>query len=232
MYGKAHAWQYRIATPSYKNSGPVPSMQSRHLRSCGSSILRLRACSGSLLESADAGEAAANHGLVDLRGAVGNRQHTAMNALSSELVATLLDLCECVQTRRDIRAVIITSAGDRAFCAGADLRERAGLSPEEKWKQRTRLWDVNRALFTLPQPLIAAIHGWCLGGGFELALFCELRLATPEAAFSFPEMTLGAYPGAAAAIALPRLIGRGRAKEIFFSLTESESRSRSMTRLR
>jgi enoyl-CoA hydratase/carnithine racemase len=65
--------------------------------------------------------------------------------------------------------------------------------------------------------LIAAIHGWCLGGGFELALFCDLRLATPEAAFSFPEMTLGAYPGAGAAIALPRLIGRGRAKEIFFS---------------
>ena len=141
----------------------------------------------------------------------------ALNALSNELASTLLAAVEGVRTRRDIRALIITGAGDRAFCAGADLRERSGLSPDEKWAQRTRLWNVNQALWTLPQPVIAAIHGWCLGGGFELALFSDLRIATPEAMFSFPEMTLGAYPGAGAAIALPRLIGLGRAKEIFFT---------------
>ena len=141
----------------------------------------------------------------------------ALNALSNDLATTLLAAVEGVKTRREIRALIITGAGDRAFCAGADLRERSGLSPDEKWAQRTRLWNVNQALWTLPQPVIAGIDGWCLGGGFELALFSDLRVATPKAVFSFPEMTLGAYPGAGAAIALPRLIGLGRAKEIFFT---------------
>ncbi len=141
----------------------------------------------------------------------------ALNALSNELAEALLGAVNGVRERRDIRAVIITGAGERAFCAGADLRERSGFSPDEKWAQRTRLWNVNHALWTLPQPVIAAIHGWCLGGGFELALFSDLRIATPQAVFSFPEMTLGAYPGAGAAIALPRLIGLGRAKEIFFT---------------
>jgi enoyl-CoA hydratase/carnithine racemase len=141
----------------------------------------------------------------------------ALNALSSALAEALLGAVNSVRDRRDIRSIIITGAGERAFCAGADLRERSGLTPDEKWAQRTRLWNVNRALWEAPQPVIAAIHGWCLGGGFELALFSDLRIATPEAVFSFPEMTLGAYPGAGAAIALPRLIGPGRAKEIFFT---------------
>ncbi len=141
----------------------------------------------------------------------------ALNALSNALAEALLAAVNGVRERRDVRAVVITGAGERAFCAGADLRERSGLDPDEKWAQRTRLWNVNHALWTLPQPVIAAIHGWCLGGGFELALFSDLRVATPEAVFSFPEMTLGAYPGAGAAIALPRLVGPGRAKEIFFT---------------
>ena len=141
----------------------------------------------------------------------------ALNALSNALATTLLAAVNAVAPRRDIRAVVITGSGDRAFCAGADLRERSGLSPDEKWAQRTRLWDVNLALWKLPQPVIAAVHGWALGGGFELALFSDLRIATPQAVFSFPEMTLGAYPGAGAAIALPRLVGPGRAKDIFFT---------------
>jgi enoyl-CoA hydratase/carnithine racemase len=69
----------------------------------------------------------------------------------------------------------------------------------------------------MPQPVIAAIQGFCMGGGFELALYCDLRIAAENAIFSFPEMTLGAYPGAGAAVVLPRLIGRGRAKELFFT---------------
>lgn len=141
----------------------------------------------------------------------------ALNALSSALSLALLDAVEAVRPRRDVRAVIVTGAGERAFCAGADLRERRGLSADEKWAQSRKLWEACHALWTLPQPVIAAVHGWCLGGGFELALFSDLRIATPEATFAFPEMTLGAYPGAGAAIALPRLVGPGRAKEIFFT---------------
>lgn len=141
----------------------------------------------------------------------------SMNALSSELSSLLRNKIEEIGKRRDIRVVIITGAGDRAFCAGADLKERRNLDADQKWEQRTRGWEVNEAIWRLPQPVIAAIHGHCLGGGFELALYCDIRVASENAVFSFPEMTLGAYPGAGAAVVLPRLIGRGRAKEIFFT---------------
>jgi enoyl-CoA hydratase/carnithine racemase len=141
----------------------------------------------------------------------------AMNSLSSELSLALQKEVKEIGDRRDIRAVIITGAGDRAFCAGADLKERRDLDADGKWQQRSRIWELNEAIWRLPQPVIAAIRGFCLGGGFELALYCDLRVAADNAVFSFPEMTLGAYPGAGAAVVLPRLIGRGRAKEIFFT---------------
>jgi enoyl-CoA hydratase/carnithine racemase len=141
----------------------------------------------------------------------------AMNSLSSELSSVLRQKIEQIGQRRDIRVVVITGAGDRAFCAGADLKERRGLDADQKWEQRTRGWEVNEAIWRMPQPVIAAINGFCLGGGFELALYCDLRVAAENAIFSFPEMTLGAYPGAGAAVVLPRLIGRGRAKELFFT---------------
>jgi enoyl-CoA hydratase/carnithine racemase len=141
----------------------------------------------------------------------------AMNSLSSELSLALQKEVKEIGDRRDIRAVIITGAGDRAFCAGADLKERRDLDADGKWQQRSRIWELNEAIWRLPQPVIAAIRGFCLGGGFELALYCDLRIAADNAVFSFPEMTLGAYPGAGAAVVLPRLIGRGRAKEIFFT---------------
>jgi enoyl-CoA hydratase/carnithine racemase len=141
----------------------------------------------------------------------------AHNAISSALADELAATLQKVRERRDIRAVVITGAGDKAFSAGTDLKERLTLDADGKWEQRTRGWRVNCMLRELPQPVIAAVHGWCLGGGFELALFCDLRVASEEAVFSFPEMTLGAYPGSGAAIALPRLIGRARAKELFFT---------------
>jgi enoyl-CoA hydratase/carnithine racemase len=141
----------------------------------------------------------------------------AMNSLSSELSVALQNAVKEIGQRRDIRAVIITGAGDRAFCAGADLKERRDLDAEGKWQQRSRIWELNEAIWRMPQPVIAAVHGFCLGGGFEVALYCDLRVAAENAVFSFPEMTLGAYPGAGAAVVLPRLIGRGRAKEIFFT---------------
>ena len=110
-------------------------------------------------------------------------------------------------------------AGDDACCAGTDLKEEPGrhLTPDGKWAQRTRGWKVNQFLWRMPQPVVSLIHGWCLGGGFELALFCDLPHRLAGRRLSFPEMTLGAYPGSGAAIALPRLIGRARAKELFFT---------------
>ena len=141
----------------------------------------------------------------------------AHNALSSELADRLHDALAATAERRDIRVVVLRGAGEKAFCAGTDLKERRNLSPDEKWAQRTRGWRVNQFIWRMPQPVIALIHGWCLGGGFELALFCDLRIASTDAVFSFPEMTLGAYPGSGAAIVLPRTIGRAQAKHLFFT---------------
>jgi len=139
------------------------------------------------------------------------------NALSSALAERLLEVLQATAERRDIRVIVLRGAGDDAFCAGTDLKERRDLSPDGKWAQRTRGWHVNQFIWRMPQPVISLIHGWCLGGGFELALACDLRVAAPDAVFSFPEMTLGAYPGSGAAMMLPRLIGRARAKDLFFT---------------
>ena len=141
----------------------------------------------------------------------------AHNALSSELAERLYDVLAATAERRDVRVVVLRGSGEKAFCAGTYLKERRNFSPDEKWAQRTRGWRVNQFIWRMPQPVIALIHGWCLGGGFELALFCDLRIASPDAVFSFPEMTLGAYPGSGAAIVLPRTIGRAQAKHLFFT---------------
>src|SRR6478752_8888511 len=85
----------------------------------------------------------------------------AMNALSSELSSLFRAKIEEIAKRRDIRVVIITGAGDRAFCAGADLKERRELDADQKWEQRTRAWEVNEAIWRMPQPVIAAIQGFC-----------------------------------------------------------------------
>lgn len=140
-----------------------------------------------------------------------------MNSLSSGLAAALLNAIE--RANRDIttRTIVIAGAGERAFCAGADLKERSVMSAEEKWAQSRKLWHVNVALRNSPKAVIAAIHGWCLGGGFELALYSDVRFASEDARFGFPEMTLGAFPGAGGAVMLPRIVGLAKAKEIFFS---------------
>jgi enoyl-CoA hydratase/carnithine racemase len=140
-----------------------------------------------------------------------------MNALSSELAQLLLAAVKAADERRDVRSIIITGAGERAFCAGTDLKQRRDLNPDEKWAQSRTLWDVNQAIWNSPKAVIAAIGGWCLGGGFELALYCDLRIAAEDARFGWPEMTLGAYPGGGGAVMLPRIVGRAKAKELFFT---------------
>ena len=140
-----------------------------------------------------------------------------MNALSGELAERLLVAVLSAGARRDLRAIVITGAGEKAFCAGTDLKQRRDLSAQAKWEQSRKLWHLNQAIWDSPKAVIAAIGGWCLGGGFELALYCDLRIAAEDARFGWPEMTLGAYPGGGGAVMLPRLIGRARAKELFFT---------------
>ena len=141
----------------------------------------------------------------------------AMNAMSSSLAKSLLIAVSNAEKNKNIRAIIICGAGGKAFCAGTDLTERRNLSADEKWEQSRALFHLNEAIRNSPLPIIAAIDGWCLGGGFELALYCDLRIATPESKFGWPEMTLGAFPGGGGAVMLPRIIGQAKAKELFFT---------------
>lgn len=139
------------------------------------------------------------------------------NALSSELAAQMQSAVEEAGKDRTVRTIVIAGAGERAFCAGMDLKQRSKLTADGKWAQSRAGWHLYLSLMHSPKAVIAAIGGWCLGGGLELALFCDLRLAANNAHFGWPEMTLGAYPGGGAAIMLPRIIGRARAKEFFFT---------------
>lgn len=139
----------------------------------------------------------------------------ALNALTTEAVASLSAEVAAVRGRRDIRVVFIRGAGEKAFCAGIDLKQRQALAPREREAQSKAVLDLNLALRELDRPVVALIDGWCLGAGLELALACDLRFATTEARFGFPEMTLGAYPGGGGAVFLPRLVGRSRALQWF-----------------
>lgn len=140
-----------------------------------------------------------------------------MNALSSELAEVLAAAVVAASERKDVLCIVIKGAGHKAFCAGTDLKERRGLDADQKWAQSRKLWTLNQALLASPKPVIAAIDGWCLGGGFELALYCDLRLATESSLFGWPEMSLGAYPGGGAAVMLPRLIGPSATKKMLFA---------------
>jgi len=140
----------------------------------------------------------------------------AMNALSTALVRALSDGIAAGSTAPGVRAIVIAAAGGKAFSAGTDLKERRELDEAGKAAQSRSLLELTYAIRACPRPVIAAIGGWCLGGGFELALGCDLRLAADDARFGFPEMTLGAYPGSGGPVTLARLVGVARAKEILF----------------
>ncbi|WP_461834567.1 enoyl-CoA hydratase [Desulfothermus sp.] len=140
-----------------------------------------------------------------------------MNAFNFDLLHALKREIDSIRFRRDIRVVIITGAGDRAFCAGADLKERASM-PEDK--VREFIYTI-RNLFTdienLPKPVIAAINGVALGGGTELALACDIRIASENATLGLTETRLAIIPGAGGTQRLPRIVGVAKAKELIFT---------------
>jgi enoyl-CoA hydratase len=139
----------------------------------------------------------------------------ALNALDREMVAALHRELDRLEADRDLGAIIVTGAGERAFVAGADIRElRARRGPEAFDRVNQRLF---RRVAELPMPTIAAVRGWALGGGCELALACDLRVAGPSARFGQPEVGLGIIPGAGGTHRLARLVGLGRAKELIYT---------------
>ncbi len=142
-----------------------------------------------------------------------DRQHR-LNALSRELVSELQQLVSELETNDDIRVVIVTGAG-RAFCAGADIKERAENIDDLSFARTSAVISPTfRRLERLNQVSIAAVNGVAAGGGLELAMACDLRIASSEAQMALPELTLGILPGAGGTQRLPRLVGPARAKEM------------------
>ena len=134
------------------------------------------------------------------------------NAVHAEGVAALDEL----RSDDEVRVLVITGAGEKSFIAGADISEFAGKSPLD---QRNSFYE--RTLFnsidTFPKPVIAMVNGFCLGGGNELALACDIRICTPNAKFSQPEINLGIMPGGGGTQRLTRLIGEGRSMEMMLT---------------
>lgn len=139
-----------------------------------------------------------------------------MNALSAQLQGELAAVAAQVADRRDIRAVVV-SGGPRIFCAGADVDEMANWSSTEMTDRSRQLQSALSAIAQLPQPTVAAISGYALGGGLELALCCDARVAGDNAKLGLPEIRLGIIPGAGGTQRLPRLVGASRAKDLVFT---------------
>src|SRR5215467_9860282 len=140
----------------------------------------------------------------------------ALNAINTAMATRLAQACAELASEPGSRVVVLSAAGDRAFSVGADLKERNRLSDAGLLAQR----DVFRAAFAsvlaLPQPVIAAVHGYALGGGCELALCCDLIVADETAVFGLPETTVGLVPGGGTQLAQRRL-GPGRAADLIFT---------------
>ncbi len=138
------------------------------------------------------------------------------NALNGELRAALLTALAGIAADPTVRAVVITGAGDKAFVAGADVSEFAkrDVAAQARTMQGPRVYD---AVAAMERPVIAAINGVCLGGGLELALACDIRIASAAARFGQPEVTLGLMPGGGATQRLPRLVGTGAALRLILT---------------
>lgn len=144
-------------------------------------------------------------------------QPDKLNALNSERLRSLFLRIQEASLNPEVRVIVLTGAGERAFVAGADIKEMVSLSHEEGRAFGELGHAVASALENAPQPVIAAINGYAFGGGCELALACDIRLASPTAVFAQPEVSLGIPPGWGGTQRLPRIVGLGIASELIFT---------------
>jgi len=140
-----------------------------------------------------------------------------LNAINNALGEELGAACEALAADDSVWAIILRGAGERAFSAGADLKARRDFSPEQWAAQRALFRGMFKKMRTLPQPMIAAVHGFALGGCTELAMLADFIVASDDAVFGLTEVSLGIIPGGGGTQNLPRLIGRNRAKELIFT---------------
>ena len=140
-----------------------------------------------------------------------------VNAFSVRMRDELWEVLTAVRDDPDVRGMLLAGAGERGFCAGADLTE-FGTAPSQTSARQVRwerdLWGL---LLGIPKPTVAAIHGYCLGSGLEMAALCDMRVAADDAVFGMPEAGLGLVPAAGGTQLLPRLLGPGRALELLLS---------------
>ena len=144
----------------------------------------------------------------------------ALNALSTAMAVSLSSVSSRLRAWGEagaVRAVVLTSSAARAFCVGADLKERNGFSDAELMDQRPLFRAAFGGVLSLPVPAIAAVHGFALGGGFELALSCDLIVADSTAVFGLPEVTIGLVPGGGGTQLLTRRLGSSRAADLVLS---------------
>ncbi len=141
----------------------------------------------------------------------------ALNAISSQLAAELIEVLAALRDDHDVWVALLRSSSERAFCVGADLKERQGMDLDGWRWQRALFTRMFRALYDLEMPVIAEVAGYCLGGGLELAMLCDFIYAGEQAEFGLPEVRVGIIPGGAGTQSLPRLVGRTLARELIFT---------------
>ncbi len=139
------------------------------------------------------------------------------NAIDQRMATLLLERLTSLGGDPHLRALILTGAGDQAFCAGADLIERRQMSTDERTRHSAAIRDVTRSIAALPVPVIGAIRGYALAGGAEIALACDLRVGGTSTVFGFPEVKIGIFPGADGVVRLPRLIHPGLARQLLYT---------------
>jgi enoyl-CoA hydratase len=140
-----------------------------------------------------------------------------LNAISNELISELKKLLDEIENDEELRALIITGAGDKAFVAGADIKELVDRDARLGRRVSQERQEVFSRIENLPVPVIAAVNGYALGGGLELALACSIRICSEKAQFGAPEVKLGIIPGDGGTQRLPRLVGLGRAMEMILT---------------
>jgi enoyl-CoA hydratase/carnithine racemase len=138
----------------------------------------------------------------------------ALNALDTAMARRLATVCAELAADPEVRSVVLSAAGRRAFCVGADLKERGRMSDDDFSRQREVFRSAFGAVLGLPQPAVAAVGGYALGGGCELALSCDLIVADESAVFGLPEVTVGLVPGGGGTQLALRRLGPGRASDL------------------
>ncbi|MBP2073355.1 short-chain-enoyl-CoA hydratase [Thermoanaerobacterium butyriciformans] len=141
----------------------------------------------------------------------------SLNALNYETLKELDSALDKAEDDKDVKVVIITGSGEKAFVAGADIAEMKNMTPLEAKKFSEYGQSVFRKIETLSKPVIAAVNGFALGGGCELSMACDIRIASKNAKFGQPEVGLGIIPGFSGTQRLPRIIGTSKAKELIFT---------------